>query len=509
MRTAPSFYGNSAELVDNLDYYYEGNKLIRIDDETGNPTGYEGGNNNNGYDINGNMISMPDKKIDEIRYNHLNLPNQLKIDGYNKSLSYLYRADGTKLKKSFITSKDNSVMYSSSTEYLDGFHYASSTGDELWWAWYKQTGEAYEPEAFINMIQGLSYNNVLKFVPTAEGFYDFENNEYIYQYKDHLGNVRVSYKKGEDNSKPILTDSNDYYPFGMNFIRNPEAEAYFGTGSYKNYKYNGKELQESGMYDYGARQYMTDIGRWGVVDPMAEKMRRWSPYTYAFNNPIRFIDPDGRENKDWYKDKQGDYVYDAKLTASNAYVRLSDKEQYLGSSHSITIINSNKQSVGSIKLEEGGAISAEGSWANAGNISYKTVAKQSGFGLIVDAKLEGGTKIYGVDKFYQDSYNKFNYPEMEFSFNAKEFVQDNFKEEFNAPESTASTIINDIKSGTSGSGIAPYCSQYPPSTAGPGAIPTGSLNGENVSAYDGYRMGVALNHLLWHNKETDNDKKKK
>ena len=82
---------------------------------------------------------------------------------------------------------------------------------------------------------------------------------------------------------------NSYTPFGLTF------NSYQRTASTpQNYNFNGKEIQEeTGWIDYGSRMYMPDIGRWGVIDPMAGKFSALSPYNFSFNNPTNIIDPDG------------------------------------------------------------------------------------------------------------------------------------------------------------------------------------------------------------------------
>ncbi|WP_228449456.1 DUF6443 domain-containing protein [Chryseobacterium sp. 2VB] len=297
----PASGSTTSAQVDDLIYNYTGNLLTKVTENALNDTGYEGGNNTISYDLNGNMKDMLDKGIQSIQYNHLNLSNgysMQQINGLgqllNSTMSYLYRADGTKLRKTYSSTPPRGSTTTRITDYLDGFQYSYTEGGGI--CLECRTESAYEQQAYKSASFVFPGTPIpewkLDFVATAEGFYSFTENRYIYQYRDHLGNARVTFAKNSTGA-PEIIDTNNYYPFGLNHISGAFSTS--GFGSFYSYKYNGKELQETGMYDYGARMLMPDLGRWGAIDAMSEKYSAWSPYNYAINNPVMVIDPDGND----------------------------------------------------------------------------------------------------------------------------------------------------------------------------------------------------------------------
>ncbi|MDI9308645.1 MAG: RHS repeat-associated core domain-containing protein [Limnohabitans sp.] len=182
---------------------------------------------------------------------------------------------------------------------------------------------------------GFQYkNNILLFFPQAEGYVNVavvetncttckpaqiirsNNYTYVYNYTDHLGNIRLSYSLDPSTNTLKVMDENHYYPFGLkhnNYNSDTKMVMKSGTTSkiavppvevkpFYNYKYNGKELQDElglNMYDYGARNYDPALCRWMNIDPHSENYLSLSNYVAFANNPILFIDPTGEDINFW------------------------------------------------------------------------------------------------------------------------------------------------------------------------------------------------------------------
>ncbi|TAI48492.1 RHS repeat domain-containing protein [Flagellimonas allohymeniacidonis] len=170
---------------------------------------------------------------------------------------YIYDATGVKLKK---------TVGSSVTEYAGNYVYQGGTLQFF-----------NQPEGYVT--------------PKSGGGYD-----YVYQYKDHLGNVRLSYM--DNGSTTEIVEESNYYPFGLKHKGYNSAISANGNSVAQKWKFGGKELDESlGLetYDFGARNYDPALGRWFVVDPKADDIMQvdLTPYNYSWNNPTNINDPDG------------------------------------------------------------------------------------------------------------------------------------------------------------------------------------------------------------------------
>ena len=222
------------------------------------------------YDRNGNMWLDRNKRMKTV-YNYLNLPARVSdtVNTANK-IEYVYTSAGEKLKQRLSTG--TTLMYLGN---------------------------------FVYILDGTANGIAVKYILTPEGRATYSSGAYTYEYfmKDHLGNTRVSFNV--PGSTAVIVQQSDYYPYGM--MHKPQAV----TTSDNRHLFNGKEFQNNllggvnlDLYDYQARFYDPQIGRFTTIDPASELGRRWSPYAYVLNNPMIYVDPTGM-SEDYYENDKG------------------------------------------------------------------------------------------------------------------------------------------------------------------------------------------------------------
>ena len=117
---------------------------------------------------------------------------------------------------------------------------------------------------------------------------DTTHEDIFYYHTDHLGSTSYI-----TDAKANIAQFDAYLPYGELLV-----DEHSSTEEMP-YKFNGKELdEETGLYYYGARYYDPRVSLWMNIDPMYEKFPNFSSYIYCINNPVKLIDPDGRQTQE-------------------------------------------------------------------------------------------------------------------------------------------------------------------------------------------------------------------
>ena len=289
---------NSFGLIDDLNITeYKGNLIRKVTDAAGYQTSsdvmefkktytgtaaeyvYWGGRLNSDYNRN---ICM-------IKYNYLNLPKSVQFRRGDR-IEYVYDAGGMKRQTTHKVSKTdlNYGYWSQDVPAASNFDATKTV-----------TTNYFGNKVYVN--------NQLKYVLTEEGYIEKTTGgstyNAFYYLNDHLGSHRVV-MDASGNIKQI----NNFYPSGTSM-----AERRTDQGV-QPYKFSGKELDRFDnldFYDFDARAYNPVLMRFTRTDPMAEKYPGMSPYAYCANNPVLYVDRDGRDisfSYEYEKDKDGNYV---------------------------------------------------------------------------------------------------------------------------------------------------------------------------------------------------------
>ena len=282
--------------IDDLTYSYEGNQVVKIDDAADESPNYSGAmhfrdaaneETEYTYDANGNMLTDSNKGITSIDYNVLDLPQCINVKSNvlgnsDNKVCYTYSADGTKLRSTYKNGNSQVLPYKPNASFNNNTGLNIKTNGMV-------TPMARPLESNYHYCSNLVYNDDRLSTILFDGGYasvDEGGGIVMHFYvKDHLGSNRLVVD-GNGNIEEV----NHYYPFG----------ALMGDRcgvSRNKYKYIGKELDTMygwNMQDHEARWYDPVVGRWMATDPLQEKYESVSSYCYTANNPIRFVDTDGK-----------------------------------------------------------------------------------------------------------------------------------------------------------------------------------------------------------------------
>ena len=295
-RTGASTYGR----IDYLALTYSGNRLSTVKDTGsaayGNDFRYSNTTSTTysyTHDAAGRMTKDAAKGISSIIWNVLGLPQRVTFSNGNV-INYSYAADGTKLRESKTVSGTTTTADYTGTLVLE-----DGTRSRM-------------------LFDG--------------GYVSMSDNAYHFFITDHLGSVRVV-----ANSNGVAEEYNHYYPLGGLL---PTSTSITGI---QPVKYQGKEWGAAkglNLYDFGARRYDPATGRWLSQDPLAEKYYGHSPYLFCAANPMRYVDPEGKDiwtiysngQIIWKEQNDRHYLYyeDEYGKRTNQYVQFSSPEIMYG-----------------------------------------------------------------------------------------------------------------------------------------------------------------------------------
>ena len=274
--------------IDNLTFNLTGNRIYSVKDDADPVNSYASmdfkentmGGQKCFYNGVGALVCDVNKGIAHIEYDNLNHPREIQFTN-GGIIRYVYAADGTKLRTTYITPVENIVVPINSTLPLQPSQIISEDSVEY-------LGE----EIYAN-------GELEKFL-FADGYVSLATPDPKFHYftKDHLGNVRTV-----TDEQGTLEQVSHYYPFGG---------IYGDAGLNQTLQpctFGGKELDRMhglNWYDFGARMYDPALCTWTSFDALGEKFVSHSPFGYCGDNPINAIDEDGN---DWYSIENGTILW--------------------------------------------------------------------------------------------------------------------------------------------------------------------------------------------------------